>query len=466
MKSKASLELRPIIKGPIEIVVHVQAPLFCPYHNVWGKNVYELSRPFAHNPFTIPASSTSGSPVIQDAEGRFFGFMNDQSFNGAEFRYDGAGQLTICVPEGQSLWMDESAEPNSWRAYNRAVLSSLPPASRIRDFWCDVEYCTWVEQKALALITGCHPHHVLNHDFVRGYIQKIEELELPKGKLTLDHGWQNGDETYGDWDVHPERFPDLRRTVDMIRESGFTPGLWMAPIWLHPASAAARTHPDWLGPKIHPATPDSPVAGDWNYFNPVSAVQDHLQDLFARFHAMGFMKFKFDMSYADKQFMKSLHRMIYRAVKNVSEDIEVEIHQPDIFFTTCCDAVRTNDILCNNDYPHWRALTQAHIEVCNKSAPGRVINLDHIGGNDPSVSAETYTEHLDIYRTATGHPVVSLLPSRFGAATVDGLRNYLQAYAADRSAVSTYSLADLLTPAVRQKHPVAGDKKHAMEVSP
>ncbi len=432
------LDRNQILFGSVKRTFQVRAPLFCPYHNVWGRNVYELSRAFRHNPFTIPASSTSGSPVLIDADGKFFGFMNDVAVEGAEFQYDGAHTLIVSVPEGQHLWVDESGSPDSWKQYNRAVLSTLPAGSRIRDFWCDIEYCTWVEQKAVARETGSHHFDVMSHDFIASYIRQIDELDLPKGKLTLDHGWQKGDETYGDWDIHTGRFPNLQKTVDLIRDKGFTPGLWMSPIWLHPKSAAACNHPEWMGPKIHPPEPDSPVVGDWVYFNPLPEIQDHFEDIFARFHAMGFMKFKFDMMYANKQFMKQLHRLIYRAAKNVSEEVEVEIHQPDIFFTPCCDAVRTNDIFCTNDYPWWSELTHAHMEVCEKSAPGRVINLDHIGGNDPSVSADTFLEHVELYRGAVGHPVVSMLPTRLGQRAVDGLVEYLLGYEQCRNAVSLY----------------------------
>ena len=428
---------RSVLTGGARYTFNVEGPLFCPYHNVWGRNVYTLNAPFVHNPFTIPASSTSGSPVLIDAAGRFFGFMNDRFIEGAEFIYDGQSLLTVAVPEGQQVWVDESGTSGSWQMYNQEVLRALPPGSSIREFWCDVEYCTWVEQKALAKERGVSHFEVLNNDFIASYIRQINELGLPKGKLTIDHGWQRGDETYGDWDVQVERFPHLERTIDLILANGFIPGLWMTPIWLHPASSAARNHPEWIGPEICSATPDFPASGNWNYFQPRAEVQDHLEDIFARFHRMGIMKFKFDMLYANKEFIKGLHRMIYRAVKNVSEEIEVEIHQPDIFFTTCCDAVRTNDILCNSDYA-WRELARLHMEICHKSASGRVINLDHIGGNDPSISAETFIEHLRLYDGAVGHPVVSMLPSRLGTAAVEELRKYLNAYTRKRDAVSSY----------------------------
>jgi hypothetical protein len=423
---------------PDQRIFKVRPPLLCPYHNLWGRNVYELRGAFRHNPFTIPASSTSGSPLVIDADGKCFGFMNGEVVEGAEFAYDGRKTLTVSVPEGQRLWADESGQPESWRHYNRAVLSGLPAASRIREAWCDIEYCTWVEQKAVALETGCHPFDVLTHDFVADYIERIAALGLPRGKLTVDHGWQNGDTTYGDWEVHPRKFEDLQRTADIIRDNGFTPGLWMAPIWLHPLSHAAGQHPEWMGPPIVAPTPDSPVAGDWHYFRPALGVMEHLQEIFTRYHRMGFMKFKFDMIYAEKHSMRMLHQLVYRAVKNVSDVIEVEIHQPDIFFTTCCDAVRTNDVLCNDEYPCWRNLTKAHMDICEKSAAGRVINLDHIGGNDPSISAQSFLDHIDLYRDAVGHPVVSLLPGHLGKRTVKGLQEYLHGYAQHRNAVSRY----------------------------
>jgi hypothetical protein len=54
----------------------MRSPLLCPYHNLWGRDLYELRGAFRHNPFTIPASSTSGSPVVLDADGKGFGSMN------------------------------------------------------------------------------------------------------------------------------------------------------------------------------------------------------------------------------------------------------------------------------------------------------------------------------------------------------------------------------------------------------
>lgn len=418
----------------------VKAPLFCPYYNIWGRVEYWRTDAFVHNPFTLPASSTSGSPIILDAEGRFFGFLTDKVTEGAIFEFDGKERLKISVPEGQQLFVEESGNPDAWKIYNSKVLQSLPESGRQERFWSDIEYCTWVEQKALAA-KGQTPHDVLNHAFIENYIQEINRLGYPKGKLTIDHGWQHGDDTYGDWDAHPERFPDLQRTADLIRENGFTPGLWMAPVWLHPQARIFKEKPEWVGDPIAPSTPDSPNhKPKWHYFKYEDAIEEHFTNVFSRFHRMGFRKLKFDMMYHNKEYMKALHRIFYRAVKNAGEEIEVEIHQPDIFFTPYCDAVRTNDVLCNEQYPWWRQLTQAHNEVCEKCAPGKVINLDHIGGNDPKITGETFLKHLSLYENATGYPAVSVLPRRYGEEAVEKLGAYLSQYNQSRNTVSTYRI--------------------------
>ena len=158
----------------------VRKPLFCPYYNIWGRVEYWISDAFKHNPFTLPASSTSGSPVIVDAEGKFFGFLNDRVVNGAEFEFDGKKTLTVHVPEGQELYVDENGSPDAWKDYNRKVIDSLPQASPYQKFWSEIEYCTWVEQKAI-MRPDQTPHDVINHELVADYVKSINQLGYPKG---------------------------------------------------------------------------------------------------------------------------------------------------------------------------------------------------------------------------------------------------------------------------------------------
>lgn len=418
--------------------------LFCPYHNRWGEAVYRLAGSFDHRPLTIHASSTSGSPVMEDAAGRFVGVLAYADHEPDAVRFVAEADRVTVMNEGSEsveLWVSETpAESDEhWRAYNRALGDRLPATMPGPDFWRQPEYCTWVEQKRGILENPQPggPKMVLNDDFIDRYIDRIAALDLPPGKLTIDAGWQHDRESYGDWIPHPQRFPDLAKTAERIARAGFVPGLWLAPVWLHPDSEAARQSPQALGEPIAPSNEDAPNSGDWNYWQPGDEMTQRLTSVFDRLYRQGFRKFKLDMSYARMDLMIRLHERIYLAVKAVAPDAEVETHHPNPFFAVHTDAVRTNDVLCH-DKQDWRALTTAHFDVCERSAFGKVINLDHIGGNEPRVSEADFLEHLNMYREAVGYPVVSLLPDRFSDAAIQATHELMWSRANNPRAVSRF----------------------------
>ena len=68
--------------------------------------------------------------------------------------------------------------------------------------------------------------------------------ELPLQVIQLDEGYQT---QWGDWTTRNERFRhELRWLAERIRGSEFTPGLWLGPLTVHPKSALAQEHPDWV----------------------------------------------------------------------------------------------------------------------------------------------------------------------------------------------------------------------------
>ena len=413
-------------------------PLTRPYFNRWGEPARSTAEKFSDNPFTVAASSTSGSPLVIDGSGRFFGFTSGEPAEGCSFCFDGKETLTVEVPEGQVLLFGAECGDGleRWRAFNKRVIGSMGGLPEVYPEWSAVEYCTWVEQKRLA--RNATPFEVLNENFLKNYVRRIQDLGLPRGKVTIDHGWQAGDETYGDWDAHPERFPDLRGAIEGIRDAGFFPGIWMAPIWLHPRSRVARRHPEFLGEIIQPSTPDGPRRDDaWHYWNEHAPFEEILAPRFSELISMGVRKFKFDMSYARKDLMMRLHARVYRSIKEIDPAIEVEIHQPDIFFARYGDAIRANDVLCNSRFA-WRELTKVHFQTCRRSAPGKVLNLDHIGGNDPDIDEQTFQDHLEIFVQSPGHPVVSGLWDFLSGSTLDSLRTYLNKCAQNHKAVSDF----------------------------
>jgi hypothetical protein len=424
----------------------VTPPLLCPYHNRWGSSAYSQAGPFIHQPLTLPASSTSGSPVVLDANGAFVGLINVDLAQPetVTFAFDGTNRLTVNVPENAGLLVGHARDGvDHWLQYNQILRSALPlPKQPEPAFIDDIEYCTWVEQKrhfaGAVTGTGNSPQCCIDERFLDRFIERIESLQLPPGKLTIDHGWQAGDNTYGDWDVDRDKFPDMHRTVKRLRDAGFTPGLWLAPVWLHPSSRIARSQPSLLGEPIVGHNSDSPQPlNSWHYWHPGTAFRRQMDLVFRRFIDAGFAKFKLDMIYARKDLMMTLLRDLYDVVTAISPDVELEIHHPDPFLCRYAHTVRTNDVLCNADYD-WRGLTLEHIDVCYRSAFGKVINLDHIGGNDPEVAEQDFLQHMDLYRPAAGHPVVSLLPDHFSETTRRELRTYLEQYNRERYSRSDY----------------------------
>jgi hypothetical protein len=134
------------------------------------------------------------------------------------------------------------------------------------------------------------------------------------------------------------------------------------------------------------------------------------------------------MSYNYKIDMLPIHKELYHAAKCIDKDIEMEFHVPDIFFTKFADTIRTNDVWLRDELD-WRLRVKSHYEICLKSSPGRGINLDHIGGNDPFVlTEEKYLEHLSMYKTSTGYPLVSVLPHHISRKCVDETGDYLWNY--------------------------------------
>lgn len=129
---------------------------------------------------------------------------------------------------------------------------------------------------------------------------------LPHGMkwFMVDDGWQVVE---GDWEPRADRFPDHDVdgvTVDgmawiagQIRDAGMIPGIWVSPFTLHPDSATAREHPDWLAdltPLGHIFVPADMRPLDLTH----PEVRQWLADLFHKLaHAWGFRWIKQDFSY-------------------------------------------------------------------------------------------------------------------------------------------------------------------------
>ncbi len=387
----------------------VLPPIFTPYYNVWGKNVYWQTTAFRHNPFTIDAASTSGSPVVI-AGNKFFGFLHE---TGGTFAFDGKATLTVTLEPGQALLVDECCDPwTTMEAYNRRILADTSYTPE--PFWSELEYCTWVEQTRTAQMTGSHNYAVFDEAFVYDYLRRVDKMGLPKvGKFTIDDGWavlRNGQGQYliGDWDIDRAKFPHFEKMIADIAAEGFKPGLWFAPFNISPDSRIGMAHPELLSTAC--------FAANRNYVRCTPETEPvlhtYFRDLFAPFIEMGIKKLKLDISYGRKDEMIGLLRIIRDEVKKLDATVELETHIPDIFAARYADTVRMNDISIQANF-NWLHVIAGHFQVCHYSSD-RILNLDHIGGNGPQCSAKEFFNHMDMLMTYgklhRSYPVISMLP--------------------------------------------------------
>lgn len=396
----------------------VTPPLFLPFFNRWNENAYYKYEAFDLDPFTLNASSTSGSPVVI-AGGSFFGFMNEE---GGRFAYDGMGTLTIVCNYGQTLYYCEDCNPYAeWIKYNKAVKKAWTVLKK-EMFWTELEYCTWVDQKKEAIIQGKQEMQAcLNESFIYNYMKRINKLGLPKGKLTIDDGWDircasNGQKVYGNWEIDRRKFPHMEKLVQDMKEEGFEPGLWFAPFTFTPNCELAKKYPHLIGKVYSQATESRQV---WVYIRPDDVLINYYYKIFSYYIEMGFRKFKLDIAYGNKAEMKQLLAMMYGIIKKLDSTIEVECHVPDIFVSKFCDTVRINDVSFD-EKGLWRGTTIEHYKVCRYSAHDKILNLDHLGTNTPIPKEEEYIEHTKmLLGLEGGYPCVSLLPDIFGKYAVD-----------------------------------------------
>lgn len=404
--------MRIIAKQKETFEFEVMPPLLLPYYNIWGANAYWHYKPFNHNPFTLSASSTSGSPVVI-AGGKFFGFLNER---GGEYAFDGINKLTITLYEGEELYYCEDCNPyTQWEKYNEIIVGD--EIKQNEDFWSELEYCTWVEQKKIAILSSVNADAPLCEKMVYSYIKRVEKLGLPKGKLTIDDGWavatgEDGRPTYGNWEIDRNKFPHMEQLVKDISSAGFIPGLWFAPCNTTPNSKLALAHPNLVGTPFG-GSAEAESERRLMYIIPDECLKDYYHSIFQNYIAMGFRKFKLDMSYGNKAEMNELLKMIYTEIKSIDKTVEVEIHIPDIFVSRFCDTVRINDVAFDTD-EKWRSVAMNHYNICKYSSHNRILNLDHIGTNTPLPKAQDFMDHWKMLSSLKGgYPVISLLPDFF-----------------------------------------------------
>lgn len=77
-------------------------------------------------------------------------------------------------------------------------------------------------------------------------LKAVKQLSdsLPMDLIQIDDGYEA---QIGDWLTCKPKFAGgMKPHADAIREAGLTPGLWQAPLIVHPKSQLMKDHPDWI----------------------------------------------------------------------------------------------------------------------------------------------------------------------------------------------------------------------------
>lgn len=402
----------------------VNPPLFLPFYNRWGRNVYYATAPFCYNPMTLDASSTSGSPVVLAGD-KFFGILSGEK---CTFEFDGSRFLTVTLDKGESLYVNESCNPYAeWQEYNKLLIKTEYKPEK---FWSNLEYCTWVEQAKKAALTGASSNQdMLDEGFIYDYLERLDKLNFPKGKFTIDDGWSVGSMheeklCIGDWEVDERKLPHFEKLVSEIAGAGYITGLWFTPFTFTRNCRLAKKYPELVAEGYNPEY-------DWYNIRPIEEkLTDYYRDIFTRYIGMGIRKLKLDISYGPKNEMIQLLKIMNGIIKEIDSSVEVETQIPDIFATRYADTVRINDVSFDKA-GEWRYVNGGHYVVCRNSSPDRILNLDHIGTNAPLSSCKDFSEHFDMImqysEESGGYPTVSSLPDCYGDAMCDKMREGLSA---------------------------------------
>ncbi len=416
-----------IIDGPDTLRLPQSGAVFLPFRGSGFYNSYYQEGSFCYDLHRY-YGGTSGPDGVCSWDHMAL-FLTDL---GGEISSDGS-IVTIEIPKGQQLLYmnDATDESQKWALYKKMVQLPKVKAVGRQDFWFLPEYVTWVEQGRVAKPCGLHPRMALNEQFVLDYMDRIEALGLPKGKLTLDDGWQElscGDEngwTDGYWRADRNKFSDFAGLIRKISQRGFVPSLWLGIPSVPHQAALVKNKPElFSGLDTH----ENEQIKNRYYFKPCPELYNHFIEILTPLAKMGIRKFKFDFFYGPRKQMREIMSILHNAVRSIDATIEIESHHPDPFFSCYCDTFRLNDVHCVPGFD-WRGLTLSHIYLANHLATDCILNLDHLGGNTATVSENMFMQHMQLYdvlEPKPQYPVISILPENFSKDGVQAIKEYIK----------------------------------------
>jgi len=189
---------------------------------------------------------------------------------------------------------------------------------------------------------------------------------MPFDVFEVDDGWQAG---IGDWEPNGKFPSGIEAMASRIREAGFVPGLWLAPLLAVPSSRLYRDHPDWL---LRDGKGKLVSAG-FNWAEPLAAldcsrddVQEWLAGLMRTVRAWVFGYVKLDFLYAGALAGESAYREVLRIMREALGDAYLlACGAPILPSLGLCDGLRVGPDVA----AAWEAARDSRL-LANPAIPG------------------------------------------------------------------------------------------------
>lgn len=320
-------------------------------------------------------------------------------------RYNYGGEHGLMVPAGATsrapdnyIWLDHNG--GVWDSVDHYVRmlqeDGCIPVRSLRDvphWWLRPTYCTWGDQGYLSgnsafynfpgdEFVGKSPVVAFDAAMLDYLLDTLHRENYPFGTVIIDDGWQK---TRGDWEPHPQKFPNLRAQIDRIHQEGMKAILWLAPFDIFP-DAEIRRHTEWLcgdgveGRHGMPLFDFSNPAVQRDYVEPLARFLFSSEDgcLDSDGLKLDFMADKihpvfpvYDLQWrGEERFSFGWQRMMYSLLKQWKPDGQMLGGTAHPYFIGCQDLVRTYDVPVSQQQHADRA------EMIRHFNPGNLVALD------------------------------------------------------------------------------------------
>jgi alpha-galactosidase len=204
---------------------------------------------FASEMFGVLGDRDRGRAVL-------VGFLSQREhFGSLSARLGGAIPALRLWANGDNARLEPgSALTTDWACLQFLNLEELDPMGPYLESVARVHGLDGTRWRAGSPTGWCSWYYFSSPDFkgdlqaadIRRNLEAMRDLrpDLPLEIAQIDDGYES---QIGDWFSFTRGFPEgVAPLAEEIRQSGFTPGLWLAPYVLHPRSRLAIDHPDWI----------------------------------------------------------------------------------------------------------------------------------------------------------------------------------------------------------------------------